>query len=51
LGDDDYTPAPTTQTGTERENIELKQNEEEKDKDYYFMDTSLLGWLEINPSV
>ena len=43
LGDDDYTPAPTT--GTKGESIEMKQNEEEKEKDYYFMDTSLLGWL------
>ena len=40
LGDDDYTPAPT---GTKGESIEMKQNEEEKDKDYYFMDASLLG--------
>ena len=40
LGDHDYTPAPIK---TEKECIELKENEEEKDKDYYFMDTSLLG--------
>ena len=40
LEDQDYTPAPTK---TEMECIELKENEDEKDKDYYFMDTSLLG--------
>jgi hypothetical protein len=51
LRDDDYTPAPTTtetqwatQTETIKESIELNpENEEEKDKDYYFVDTSLLG--------
>ena len=41
----DYTPAPAI---NEKECIELNPNEEEKDKDYYFMDTSLLGQLGIN---
>ena len=43
--DHDYTPAPSK---PEKECIELNPNEEEKDKDYYFMDTSLLGQLGIN---
>ena len=43
---DDYTPAPTSSTKTEKECIELGHNEVEKDKDYYFMDTSLLGKLD-----
>ena len=41
-GDEDYTSPPAA-AKTKIECIELKQNEEEKDKDYYFMDTSLLG--------
>ena len=40
MGDHDYSSAPTK---TEKECIELKPNEEQQDKDYYYMDTSLLG--------
>ena len=50
LEDQDYTPAPT-ETEKRTECIELKQNEGEKDIDYYFMDTSLLGQLGINKSL
>lgn len=44
--DDDYTPAPTKGN---KECIELELSDEQKDKDYYFMDTSLLGQSEVDP--
>ena len=42
----DYTPARPAIN--DKECIELNPNEEDKDKYYYFMDTSLLGQLGIN---
>ena len=44
LQDHDYTAAPIK---TEDECIELKEYDEDKDKDYYFMDTTQLGQSEI----
>jgi hypothetical protein len=50
LGDHDYTTPPSKPQNTSM-CIELKESEdiqEDKDKDYYFMDTTLIGKVQIH---